>query len=87
MEFIFQIFVLFGTCSILKYGKILNPIRDFLTKKQFFKDLFTCSMCLGFWVGLFWGMFWVRPFYEWAFFSSAVCWIMDYLVEYLENRK
>lgn len=37
---------------ILKYGTILNTPRDFLCKIKFFKELFDCAMCLGFWTGI-----------------------------------
>mgnify|MGYP003150418893 CR=1 FL=1 len=36
----------FGLTSILVYGKIFDPIRP---KHK----LFHCSMCMGFWVGVF----------------------------------
>jgi len=90
-ELIFQTFTLMGLCFILKYGKILNPVRDFLIKNsefsskipEFFKDLFKCSMCLGFWVGLFWGVVWdgfdFFKILSWGFYSAAVCWFGDYI--------
>jgi hypothetical protein len=42
-----------GLCFILKYGTILNFIRTPLKKIIFFKELFNCSLCIGFHVG-FW---------------------------------
>ncbi len=80
---IFQTFTLIGCCLILKYGKILNPIRDFLIKRSdFLKELFSCCMCLGFWVGIVWGYFFsgfdVFKIVAWGFYSSAVCWFADY---------
>jgi len=37
---------------ILKYGSILEKPRAFLVRRgMFFKDLFACSLCLGFWGG------------------------------------
>lgn len=42
-----------GLTFILRYGSILSWIRNFLTKAKFFKELFSCSLCLGFWSGVF----------------------------------
>ena len=39
----------YAVTQILVYGKIFNSIRP---KEGFFGDLFSCTMCTGFWVGL-----------------------------------
>lgn len=77
-----------GLCLILKYGSILNPIRDFFSKKEFFKKLFHCCMCMGFWVGILFGIFlsgsiWLIP--AWGFYSSAICWFADYLTQIFDK--
>lgn len=42
-----------GLTFILKYGFILNVPRDWLKGKSvYFKELLSCSQCLGFWCGL-----------------------------------
>jgi hypothetical protein len=42
-----------GLTFLLKYAKILKHYRDHWTSQdEFFKDLFGCSLCLGFWVGM-----------------------------------
>jgi hypothetical protein len=42
-----------GLTFLLKYAKILKHYRDHWIKEdEFFKDLFGCSLCLGFWVGM-----------------------------------
>jgi hypothetical protein len=83
MNLWFQTFVLVGLCMILKYGSILNPVRDFLTtRSDFFEDMFKCSMCLGFWVGIFAGSVWFESYWMiplWGFYSSAICWFADYV--------
>lgn len=61
-----QILVLIGACFILKYGSILNPIRDRLNKIKFFKELLSCALCLGFWIGLIFGVLW-------TVFPSCLC--------------
>lgn len=40
----------YGLTMILVYGKIFNKIRP---KNGFFGDLFSCTLCTGFWVGIF----------------------------------
>jgi len=94
MELFFQTFVLIGFCFILKYGSILDPIRKFLSRKDFFEKLFKCCMCLGFWVGCFFGCFWggsLPMMTMWGFYSSSVCWFADYITmlfdKYLDNDK
>lgn len=77
---VFQTFVLIGLCFILKYGSILNWPRNFLIKSKFFAQLFDCALCLGFWVGLFFGLFWGLPFF-WCFYSGAVCFFADILMQ------
>lgn len=45
-----------GLVFILKYGSILKFLRDYLIStryKKFFRELFKCSLCLGFWAGAF----------------------------------
>jgi hypothetical protein len=50
MELIYFILVAYGLTQILIYGSILKPIRP--TKGKL-GELFQCSMCMGFWVGVF----------------------------------
>ena len=73
---------------ILKYGTILNLPRNFLSKNKYFKELFKCSLCLGFWVGIFIGYInytldGMNPLHViyLGFSSSAVCWFFDILFE------
>lgn len=85
-ELIFHTFVLIGATFILKYGSILNGIRNYLTNttkvfnKEFFTKLFKCALCLGFWVGLFFGLFFDGCSITWALYSSAVCWMADHAI-------
>ena len=50
MTFIWFCLVSYGLTQILVYGKILDPIRP---KSGKLGQLLSCSMCTGFWVGLF----------------------------------
>ena len=50
----------YGMTTILVYGKIFNPVRP---KTGFFGDLFKCTLCTGFWVGMInWYIIWDLPF-------------------------
>lgn len=48
----YEILAAVGLNFILKYGSIFNWPRGFLIKSNFFKELFSCSLCLGFWTGV-----------------------------------
>ncbi len=50
MTFIWFSLITHGLTQILVYGKILDPIRP---KSGKLGQLLECSMCTGFWVGLF----------------------------------
>lgn len=80
-----------GLCWILKYGSILNRIRNFLSKQfTFFSDLFKCSLCLGFWCGVI-----LAPIFcieygliksiLYPFASSAVCWSADIIIDFISG--
>lgn len=78
---------LIGTVFILKYGTILDPLKRMVFPNfQKFQELFNCSLCLGFHVGLFWMVIYqehlhfITPFY-----SAAVCWVADTLVQFLQG--
>lgn len=44
----------YAITTIIIDGKIFKFFRDFLQKKStFLHNLFTCPMCLSFWVGVF----------------------------------
>ena len=50
MRFIWFCLISYGLTQILVYGKIFDPIRP---KSGKLGQLLECSMCTGFWVGLF----------------------------------
>ena len=79
-----------GLTFILKYGSILSSIRKPLTKIPLLKELFSCSLCLGFWSGVFHLLFLYKT--EWNEFyillplvSSAVCWFADCLINLIQS--
>jgi len=55
-----------GLTQILLYGSILNPIRP---AKGKLGELFQCSMCMGFWVGLF--LWSINPYTELFSFDES----------------
>ena len=50
MDLAYFILIAYGLTQILVYGSIFDSIRP--TKGKL-GELFQCSMCLGFWVGIF----------------------------------
>ena len=73
----------YGLCHILMYGTIFNIPRAKLTKIKFFKELLSCSLCVGFWVGLFLSAFTEYNFILFALYSAATCYIIDRLTDKL----
>ena len=89
----FELVMCLGACvgctMILMYGSILNRPRNVLTKLTLFKELLKCSLCTGFWVGLFFGYIVYQD--QWKYvvmiglFSSGACWLYDSLVGALQS--
>ena len=71
---IFYILSCYGATLILVYGKIFEKIRP---KYHFFH----CSMCIGFWVGLFFAFFGMNitnlfQAFMWACLASGTSYIL-----------
>jgi len=49
MDLLYFVLASYGLTQILVYGTILAKVRP---TTGFFGELFHCSMCLGFWVGV-----------------------------------
>ena len=72
-----------GLTFILKYGTILRIPRNFLCRFKFFKELFKCSLCLGFWSGI--AVYAVTQNYILLpLASAAVCWCVDSIVAVIQ---
>jgi hypothetical protein len=72
-----------GLHWIIKYGTILNSIRNYLTKNQLLRELFKCSLCLGFWTGVI-----IFPFTGEVLLplaSAAACWFFDNINNTLQS--
>jgi len=49
VELLYFVLACFGMTQIVVYGKIFENVRP---TQGWFGDIFRCSMCVGFWVGL-----------------------------------
>jgi len=80
-----------GLMWILKDGSILRPLRSLLSSlSPIFKDLFNCSLCLGFWSGLIVGLvsyYYIEDNYLYFYFplaSAALCWLSDSILDLIQ---
>ena len=86
MTLVFILLACAGLMFILKYGSILRWLRTPLLKLKFFKELFSCSLCLGFWTGVIVSLFlyqvniWSPVYFLLPFASAATCWAGDGIV-------
>lgn len=93
-ELLFNSISCIGLCFILKYGSILSFLRKALTRFKFFKELFSCSLCLGFWSGLIIGLVINRDqlliseyitfganALMFAPYGAAICWVADMILD------
>ena len=84
LDLFFNTVACIGLCFILKYGTILDTLRRLLSKIKFFADLFSCSMCLGFWSGLAIAIITCAKGHYiilWPLYGSTVCWFADYVLD------
>jgi hypothetical protein len=84
----YYLFCSFGLCIILKYASITEDIRT--TFKALFQkgeELFSCSMCLGFWCGVI--IYLISKLTEieinflFPLASSGFCWALDSLIYFI----
>jgi len=86
VDLIFHTIASIGLCFILKYGSILSFFRNKLIRFKYFQELFSCSLCLGFWSGLIVGLHTDFPPYLFAVYGSAVCWVSDYILDIIISK-
>lgn len=72
-----------GLHWILKYGTILNKPRRLICNISLFNELFKCSLCLGFWVGVI-GMCLTDNILL-PFASAGFCWFVDNLNNMIQS--
>lgn len=79
-----------GLVFILKYGTILKSLRDVLSNNIFFSELFKCSLCLGFWAGVFHAPVMMLcegfniKYLLMPLVSACICWSADSLVQAIQ---
>lgn len=74
-----------GLHWILKYGTILNLPRKWVCKVPIFKELFKCSLCLGFWCGLGVAIYNSRDLILYPLASAGICWLLDCVINVLQS--
>lgn len=72
-----------GLHWIIKYGTIFNKPRNQLKKFKILNELLNCSLCLGFWCGLFIGILTGELLL--AFASACACWFTDNINNTLQS--
>ena len=81
---IFELISCVGMHWIFKYGSILNIPRNLIRKIALIDNLFKCSLCLGFWVGLI-VMVVSGGNILLPFASAGVCWFFDNINNTLQS--
>lgn len=77
-----------GLMCILRYGHILAFIRNPLTKISYFNELFSCSLCIGFWAGVAVAAFSFftagHEYYLLPLIAAASSWLFDFVIGALQ---
>lgn len=94
------IFVSYGMTSIIVWGSIFEPLREFIKKhSKFFGDLISCVLCTSTWVGFFLSifmfsitdvLFYVRMPFNIFFdgmFSAGIVWAVNSIIEFFEENR
>jgi len=100
----------YGITNIIVYGSIFNGPRNFIRKwsesklplnsfATFIRNMTSCFMCCGVWIGFFYGillyspvheMLGVNSWYSWFFdgmLASGTVWIINSIVEWFEENR
>lgn len=93
-------FIAYGMSTIIVYGSILKPFRDFLNKynPSFFGELVGCMLCTSTWVGFFLSLCMFSPtgdiynmplpfniFFD-GMFGAGIVWSINAIIEWFENN-
>ena len=70
MELLYFILAAYGMTFMLVYGSIFNRVRPKCGTYWGLGKLFHCTLCMGFWVGVF--LFLVSPYTELFSFEYSV---------------
>ena len=87
-----EVFASVGLMWILKHGSILNIPREYIKSISLTaKRLLRCSMCLGFWCGLFFTFISYKnnglsyDLIYIPFISSGTCWFLDSILDLVQE--
>jgi hypothetical protein len=63
MELLIWVFLSYGITNIIVFGSIFESLRGIIKKinPNFFGVLFSCPMCMSFWVGVFLSLTFISP--------------------------
>ena len=83
-----------GLVWIIKDSYILAVPRNFLkSKSKHIKEFLSCSLCIGFWVGLLLGLFEYKfnnslkiDYFFYPTAIAAFCWFFDSLLDLIQER-
>lgn len=80
-------FSIIGLTFILKYGTILQKLRQYLCKdNRVFQEFFKCSMCIGAWSGLFVGLLETHELsFIYFLYGSAVSFFADNVLDLIQT--
>ena len=81
-----------GAVWIIKDSYIFSKPRNYITSKsKYLQKLFSCSLCLGFWAGLFFCFVQQLPspklnseYLYYSLSTSAFCWLFDSLLDLIQ---
>lgn len=94
------IFVSYGMTSIIVWGSIFEPLREFIKEhSKFFGDLISCVLCTSTWVGFFLSIFMFsitdvlfnvhmpfNIFFD-GMFSAGIVWAVNSIIEFFEENR
>ena len=85
MNFVDFLIFLLASCGAtagIVGSSLLEPVRSFIfSKSEFLKELLSCPMCTGLWVGLFFSLFFeISPVYA-GFIASVASWSLYSFVD------
>ncbi len=87
-----EILASIGLMWIIKYGSILSFPREYLKSvSSVLKELIECSMCLGFWCGVFFSFISYKnsglnvELLYMPFIASGACWLFDSLLDLIQE--
>ena len=84
MEILLTILAALGATIIITRSWLFEKVRDFFSKWEFTGVLFSCMVCMGWWMGL---IFSLIIFHSWplSFLIPFVVSLMGWILEYFQH--